>query len=359
VADNTIVLRPISKLLFDPLNPRIPLSRRSEGKEGILKYMIDNENIVDLIASIGEQGFFAGEPLLIVPSSIEPGKFEVVEGNRRLAAVYLLNDPTLAKAKISTISTLVSEALSIPNEVPTLEFDSRDKILDYLGYRHITGVDDWDSLQKARYLNQLAERHQSQGLTGVALYKHLAKIIGSRSDYVQKLLFGFKLYTKIESEEFYEIPGLNEESFSFSLLTTATSYSNIKNFLDVDEDKEFSVNDENLELLVNWMFKENSENVTRVPESRSLKTLNSIVAHDRALEMFKAGRSLEEAGLLTDEPRENFIRLLNQAYQRLLLAQDSVHHISNFEDSDIRLSEDVKNLARTIHTMVIHSKEDD
>lgn len=360
--DSSIVLLPLERLVFDPLNPRIPLSRRQEGKRAIVNYMIENENLVDLVASIGEQGFFPGEPLLVVPSENTTNAFEVVEGNRRLAALYLLQEPELATSKSGTIRSLVSEAIHHPTEINTLRFDRREEILDYLGYRHITGVDDWDSLQKARYLQQLAERHTSDTVDGDNLYRHLAKLIGSRSDYVKKLLLGFQLYTSIESNDFYDIPGLNEETFSFSLLTTATSYTNIRDFVGADESSSSNEhNDDNLRLLIDWMFRKNTENLTRIPESRSLKTLNSVVAHENALRAFTEGRSLEEAGLLTDEPRENFFKLVNQAYNRLQLAQDSIHHISEFSETDLNLCRDVRNLSRTIHdsvNSVIHPSED-
>ncbi len=42
--------------------------------------------------SIGQQGYFPGEPLLAVKSN---GNYIVVEGNRRLAAVKLLNGDLL------------------------------------------------------------------------------------------------------------------------------------------------------------------------------------------------------------------------------------------------------------------------
>lgn len=357
--DSKIIYRSIDKLLFDPLNPRVPVSRRTSGQKSIVQYMIDNENLIDVIASIGEQDFFPGEPLLIVKSSNVADCFEVVEGNRRLASLLVLNDLDLVVSKKNAIRQLVVEAKFRPNSVPTLLFDTRDEILDYLGYKHITGIDDWDSLQKARFLTQLADRHSSSDLAGNDLYKHLAKLIGSRSDYVMKLLSGFKIYNVVESNDFYDIPGLDEETFSFSLLTTAASYSNIREFIGIQEsNSSFSFDENNLSLLVDWMFRKNSEGSTRIPESRALKTLNAVVKTDIALRKFKEGRTLEEAGLLTSEPRENFNLLLTQAYQRLLLAQDSVHHISDFREEDKSLSNDIKNLSKTIHTMVLHSNED-
>lgn len=355
-----IKLIAIEDLLFDPSNPRIPRSRSSEGENSVMEYMIEKENIFDLVASIGEQGFFPGEPLLIAKSRTYTGKFEVVEGNRRLAALKLLNNPEDAPSKRNSIATLVKEARYHPTEVPTLLFQSREEILDYLGYRHITGIDQWDSLQKARFLKQLRDNHVSEELNGTDLYRHLAKLIGSRTDYVAKLLSGFQLYSKIEEKDFFNIPGLNEESFSFSLLTTAVSYSNIKSFLELnDENEQASFREPRLKELTDWMFRRNDENQARVPESRALQTLNAVVRYPEALRKFRDGRSLEEAGLLTDEPIKNFRKLVDQAYKRLQLSQDMIHHIDKFEEQDQSLIEDVTKLARAIFINVKVKREED
>lgn len=173
-------------------------------------------------------------------------------------------------------------------------------------------------------------------------------------------LSGFQLYTNIENENFFDIPGLNEESFSFSLLTTAVSYSNIKSFLKLDEANEkISFEESHLKELTEWMFRKNEENQARVPESRALQTLNAVVKYPEALSKFREGRSLEEAGLLTDEPRKNFQRLVDQSYKRLQLAQDMIHHIDDFEEQDENLINDVAKLARTIFGSVRVKREDD
>ena len=357
---NKITLVSILDLLFDPLNPRIPKSRVMKGENSVLSYMIEKENVFDLIASIGEQGFFPGEPLLIVNSLENPGKFEVVEGNRRLAALKLLNNPNDAPSKRNSIAALVEQALKHPKEVPTLLFPSREEVLDYLGYRHITGIDQWDSLQKARFLKQLWDKHKDANLNGIKLFKHLAKLIGSRADYVSKQLSGFQLYSKIENEDFFNIPRLNEETFSFSLLTTAVGYSNIKSFLKLNEAGEQTTFEESrLKELTEWMFLKNEENQARVPESRALQTLNAVVNYPSALQKFRDGRPLEEAGLLTDEPRKNFQKLVDQAFKRLKLANEIVYLVNDFEDRDQNLIEDVSKLSRTIFVAVKASRDGD
>jgi hypothetical protein len=348
--DRVIEKKPVKDLVFDPNNPRLPTSRRNSSEQVILEHMIDKENVFDLIGSIGEQGYFPGEPLLVVPSSSREGMFEVVEGNRRLAALMLLKDPDKATIKRNTITELVrTKKVSPPNEVEVIVFKERNEILDYLGYRHITGVDQWDSLAKARYLTQLRDFHKNDYTKPDELYKHLAKLIGSRTDYVKKLIGGYMLYEAIAQEDYYDIPNLNEESFSFSLLTTAVSYSNISDFVEIKDDSEkISFSLERLKELTQWLFKEGPEGFTRVPESRDIRKLNSVVASAKALEVFRNGRSLYEAEIFTDEPRKTYEKLINDAYGKLKLANESLHQVEELDQGHVNLLKDLASLARQL-----------
>lgn len=87
----------IANLKFDIYNPRLP--KRLQGitnDSEIIDYMVKNGNILELMKSISELGYSAAEPVLVVLDEKDK-KYIVVEGNRRLTAVKLLNNPGLAK----------------------------------------------------------------------------------------------------------------------------------------------------------------------------------------------------------------------------------------------------------------------
>ena len=71
-------------LEFDPANPRFYRLNDSHSIEAVVEEMLDDESVQDLMLSIGQKGYFEGEPLLVVRKP--GGHFTVVEGNRRLAA---------------------------------------------------------------------------------------------------------------------------------------------------------------------------------------------------------------------------------------------------------------------------------
>ena len=75
------------KLNFDPENPRFFRLDRELDLDETVSEMLEDEGVKDLMESIGTKGYFPGEPLLVTEDA---GRYIVMEGNRRLAAVKLL-----------------------------------------------------------------------------------------------------------------------------------------------------------------------------------------------------------------------------------------------------------------------------
>lgn len=171
---------PIDKLRFDPKNPRLPRTINGHDTNAVLKWMLKDASIIELMIAIGEKGYFPGEPILVTESNVN-GIYDVIEGNRRLCAVKLLSDPRLAPTRRSSIETVSQEAKFKPQKLPSIIYEDRNDILAYLGYKHITGVKEWDSLAKARYLKEL--RDAVAHLKPEEQFKSLARGIGSRADH--------------------------------------------------------------------------------------------------------------------------------------------------------------------------------
>ena len=187
--------------------------------------------------AIGKNDFFEGEQLLVVP---ENDKYIVIEGNRRLSAVKLLHNPHLAEVYKNKVEQVISESLYFPPEIPCLIFEDKDEILRYLGFRHITGIKSWKLLEKARYITKLKNDFYREKSTALAS-REIAKMIGSKKDYVLRILVGYQLYEIIENNGFYDIKGLDDTSFYFNYLADSLSRSNIEHFLGVDLEKENTI----------------------------------------------------------------------------------------------------------------------
>lgn len=348
VDDKTIGMVAVDNLHFDPHNPRLPSNANGNGEETVLQWMLKDASIIELMGSIGEYNYFNGEPLLVSPNGEHT--YMVIEGNRRLAAVKLLLAPELAPKRRQASTTQASkEAKFRPTEVPCVIYKNREEIQSYLGYRHITGIKPWGSLEKAKYLKQLYPHTTSK--KPQEKFRELAKMIGSRADYVARLLTGLALYDTIAEKDFFAISGLDEESISFSLITTAMNYTNIVGFLELKsatDDRLDGLSIKNLTLLTKWIFEKNTENVTRLGESRNLKLLNTVVANEKACKAFIAGKALTEAVLLTEEPLVAFRTAITYARTSLETARDTIHLVENPASSDTDILQEVLKLTRVL-----------
>jgi len=324
----------IDRMRFDPENPRLPPSVDGTSMEEVIQWMIRESTLVELMGSIGEEGYFPGEPMLVAPSKTngerppidEAEYFDVVEGNRRLGAVLLLNKPGLAEVKARSVNETASGATKRPDEIPTIQYDNREEILNYLGYRHITGIQEWSTLSKAKYLSNLKEKFEQ--LEEVEQYRTLAKRIGSRRDYVERLLTGLGLYEVVAREDFFDIEDLDPKNVDFTVITTALSYTKIATFLGLESGRDPELEglvEDHLEELVRWMFEKYAENQTRLGDSRNISVLADVVGEEDALEAFRNGRPLEEAHNLTGAPTEIFQNQIDKALDSLKSARDQLH----------------------------------
>ena len=316
----------IDNLKFDKDNPRLPQKLIGNEREAdVIDYMLRNGNILELMKSIAEMGYSDAEPLLVVQDEAN-GKYIVVEGNRRLTAIKLLNNPELAKVRKESVREILSEAKVIPEDVPVIIYDKRQDILDYLGYRHITGVKEWGPLEKARYLEQLYFIHNGEQ-NRETIYSKLAKMIGSKAKYVYKLHQALKLYDKANDEAYYGAK-ITEEQISFSLITTALGYNEIVEFLGLNDSQNDileNLNEKNFEKLFLWLFDKESQ---KVFDSRQISALAEIVAKPAALEKLENGSSIEEAVLYTEAPAKAFMDMLSNAKKSLKQASEAVAQLS-------------------------------
>ena len=122
------------------------------------------------------------------------------------------------------------------------------------------------------------------------VYQEIAKSIGSQRSYVKRILEAFELYSYIEEEDFFNIPGLNDQNFHFVNLSDSLNKENIAKFLREDDEDEHAIfNKKHLKEWTEWIFKENSEGGTRLKGTSSdLKDLDLVLSNPKALELFRA-----------------------------------------------------------------------
>lgn len=317
----TVRLIATCDLKFDPENPRFYRLNDASDVESVVDEMLDKEGAQNLMLSIGQKGYFAGEPLLVV-SEDGNAPFTVVEGNRRLAAVKLLNGeispPPRRRASVAQIR---AEAVvqNFPTQLPCLVYTNRRDVLRYLGYRHITGIQEWDALSKARYLAELKETFY-QDASKLEQLKSLANEIGSRSDYVAQLLTALNLYIRAETtQDFFGLP-LDAKDVEFSYLTTALNYSSICEWLGLENKSDVDMpglREENLKRAFGWFFAKDQLGRTVLGESRNLSELAAVVQNPEAVHVLLETNSLAEAYLYSDGPQQALENAMQTAIDRV------------------------------------------
>jgi hypothetical protein len=357
-----IVSVDLKKLLLDEQNPRLPESIERD-QQSMIDYIAESTSIEELMQAIGENDYFPGEPLIAVPHETKKGHFVIVEGNRRLTALKLLTDPKNCSNPGAKMREISSEAKYKPKVVPVVVRDSRADVLPYLGFRHITGVKQWEPLAKARYIEQLFNLTNKKKAPKDR-YSDVSRAIGSRRDHIKRNLDALAVYKEIKDKDFYDISGLNDESIKFSILSTALADDRIGSFVGLSTkspDGDYISNDviinpkplqhKEISELTRWLFEKDSKGKTKVGESRNLRYLAAVVESPKAISAFRSNSPLKIAYQLTADSTLDFIELLYLAEGSLTEASSMVATVNYTEDgfdTAKRILENIKLIGREL-----------
>lgn len=163
----------VSDLRLDTENPRHdPVTDQGKIVNALLAKV--GRKMVALASDIADHGPSPMDVLLVLP---EPdGRFTVLEGNRRLAIIKLLNDPSLADSLSyrTAFATLKSKLAAPINEMPCSLVASRDEARHWLTIRHSgedegRGVVRWDTAAIARFFKKSGTQSSKAVLLADAL----------------------------------------------------------------------------------------------------------------------------------------------------------------------------------------------
>lgn len=156
----------VASLHLDAKNPRLGRETSSRAPREIIQYLFDHDKALDIAESISTRGYFPNEPLLGVK---ENGRTIVIEGNRRLAALKALREPSLLartlERKVETLSRRIKERQSIAM-VPVTFAPSRRATDRQIVGRHIgSPVLAWTAENRASFiLEKLEEGYENDDL---------------------------------------------------------------------------------------------------------------------------------------------------------------------------------------------------
>jgi len=218
----------VEDLLFDTQNPRLAefgVSSKSTQYD-LLKTLWKEMAVEEVASSIAYNGYFEHEPLFVERRN--DGKFLVIEGNRRLAAVKLLLSTSLRDKLKATDLPKISPADAKRLKTLPVIVTTRKEAWRYLGFKHVNGPATWGSYAKAQYV---AFVHNAYGVP-------LADIAAQIGDYnytVQRMYRGLMIVEQAEKAGLFDRKNIAKSRFHFNYIYTGMDYPGISQFLGLEQ----------------------------------------------------------------------------------------------------------------------------
>jgi hypothetical protein len=207
-------------LKFDPTNPRMPMMRFDNEPDAI-KFMLANYDVDELVRSILVTGWLDFEPLIV-----EKATNIVLEGNRRLAALKLIESKNLRDAVAYQLPAIEAPA-SLPATIRIRYVPDRKTARAYIGFKHVNGPVKWDAYAKARFA---VEWLNDQGsLTDVS------RALGDNHNTIRRLVDGWRVLVQATKWGF-DIEKRSSPRFYFSHLYTAIARPSARAYLGLTDD---------------------------------------------------------------------------------------------------------------------------
>ena len=345
---------PVKHLFLDPRNPRLAGEDLAvDQQDEIVKILWQDRAVNELVDSIAASGYWKHEELF---AAKEGGKLVVIEGNRRLAAVKLLTDDALRnRIGISGFPTLSAADRQKLETLPVIEC-RREDVWQYIGFKHVNGPQDWDSIAKAEYIARVYNEYR------VPL-DQIARTIGDRHDTVRRLYRGLMVLQQAERTGKFDLRDRYNTRFAYSHLWTGLGYENIQRFLGLTVDKGFQPNPiprsnlEHLRELCLWLYGSKNEHKEPIVRSQNpdLRKLDEALGSENGVAALRSGLPLETA-LKASRGDERLLReALVLAEQKLKEARGLV--LTGFSGEDAELLSKAK-VIQTISESIAEEMED-
>ncbi|WP_338766676.1 hypothetical protein [Massilia sp. METH4] len=341
----------VDELMLDPTNPRLGRRVASEKtKQDVVLDLMKDWTLEELVTSFAESGFWPQEAVIVVKEELYgKSSLVVVEGNRRLAAVKFMLRVLQGESAPSKVRSALSGE-EIPDEffqnIPYIEVGSRKDVAAYLGFRHVTGIKEWNPAEKAQYIAKLIDE---DGMS----YEDVRKKIGSKAPTVRQHYISYRLLLQMDNAEEIDV-NLVEEKFSVLYLTLRTSGA--KKYLHINAmaepgEAEYPVPDEHLDNLANfakWLFGTN-KHPPLFTDSRNVDDFGKILESDEAVAYLERTENprFEMAYRKSGLGEDNLIAYVNQADDNVQLSLQEAHLHRNsklLQKAVRRLKEDVLQL---------------
>jgi hypothetical protein len=341
----------LDELNLDPQNPR--LGRHNSGpdvSQDQLLELMAGWKLDELAVSFLESGGFWTQEALIVTKEKLYGisQLVVLEGNRRLAALINLRKAVQGKHRDRKWQDIVKGA-EIPKNlftrIPYYLTDDREDIEGFVGFRHVTGIEEWRPAEKAEFISRLIDKGMD--------YAEVRRKIGSKTQTVRQNYISYRLLLQIEQH--VDIPNENfEERFSVLYLSLRTE--GVRKYLDVDIQADPSevrrripkIHKKALANFALWLFGDEQKSPL-FTDSRLVDSFGQILESEDAREYLERSEnpSFEVAHKTAGGDEPELIKLVQKAADNIELALTRAHHYrksKRLHEAAERLAKDTRQL---------------
>ena len=364
---------PVGRLRLDRHNPRLIGEGEHTSDAAIIARLYRAAELDELLQSISANGYLDIEPLIVMPTP-HPSSDEliVLEGNRRLAALRLLREPTLA-ADIATSENLRIAVPAVPPHLRgTLEAVSvyrvagRKDARSFIGFKHINGPAKWDAYAKARFAAEWYEAGRSEGIDLATI----ANAIGDRHDTIKRMVSAIYVLDQAKNEGLFDIAvDRATKKLNFSHLYTALSRTPYMDYLGLDTAwarldpaPDQIPHDKMVELqnVLFWIYGCRKDGLQPVVRSQNpdIKRLGEVLANAQGRHVLELKRDLDEAHSATQPVDRHFTASLLHARDAITDAAGSLRAFDGRDDSLLDVAEDVKETATVVHDRMRRKRQE-
>ncbi len=335
-----------TELHFDFRNPRIAefLPTQQTPEKDIIKILWNVMGVEEIVLSIKASGFFTNEPLIVLN---EQGKNIVIEGNRRLAAIKCIIDPTIADfIGINKNSlTVTKEVRDSLDQIPVIFVNDRKDAWKFIGFKHINGPAKWGSYAKAQYVAQIKNEFHIP-------LEEIASQIGDTHRTVQKLYQGLQVIEQAENVGVFDRTDIQANRLYFSHLYTGLTYEGFKDYIGIKgipEDQSNPVPAERIhELgeLLTWVYGSKKNDIPAAVQSQNpdIRRLEAVLKNREAIHALRDGIPLHTAYEISQPKDETFEQSLLEAKRALQKAHS--YQTEGFDGKDETLMKQAASLAK-------------
>lgn len=344
----------LNNLLVDPNNYRL---QEQEGfvlcaenrfhldrvQSGTLR-RLQRENLRPLRDSIVSNGFLEIERIVVTPYEHDDGKFLVIEGNRRIAALRQIRDEFDGGIDIPARVVGVLEA------VPCLVADDPDQEAYFrealMGIRHVGGIKEWGGYQRAKLIAELKDTHTLDS-------QAISQRLGLSVQEVNRRYRAYKALEQMKNDEiFSEFAGAS----LYPIFHEAVSLPVVREWLDWDAEANTFNNNEVREqfyqLITPRNIGQDDEKEPKIRTFSEVRQLREILTNEDAkAELVQMDRDLVDAISVANQDKMARRWRNEIAEARVALSKIPGLEIKSFTAEDLASINDLITMANSILEM--------